>query len=314
MTANVPTTVGADRPLAGIALYNGGFVFLVAMDALIKLLSESYPTGQLVLCRCVFGLLPIMALIAVTGRPLTVVRPRRPGRLVLRGVVHAVAIGSFFYALGRLPLADAYALAFTAPLFITALSWPMLREPVGLRRWIAVTVGFLGVVVMLRPGGAAAALPLDGVLAALVGAFSYALMGAMTRRLSRDETNEAIVVTSTVTVGLLALASLPFGMVMPAGPGDGLLLVALGLLGGTGFLLLTQAYRLSPVAVLAPFEYTTMVYAVALGLLIWGEVPDPQLMVGAGIVIACGLYILHRERLAARRAAAAGPTARPPVR
>ena len=302
MTAADGTAVAtADRPLAGIALYNLSFVFLVAMDIVIKLLAADYPLGQLVMARCVFGLLPILLVVLVSGRGTAALRPRRPGRLVLRGLVHAGALGSFFYALGRLPLADAYALAFTAPLFVTALSMPILREPVGVRRWAAVAIGFVGILVMLRPGSAGIALPADGIAAAIFGAFCFALMSVMTRKLARDETNEAIVLVSTLTVGGLAALTLPFGFVAPVDAVDALALAAVGLLGGTGFLLMTQAFRQAPVAVLAPFEYTTMIYAVVFGFLIWGDVPDAPLFAGAAIVIGCGLYILHRERTLARQ-------------
>ncbi len=304
MTANSPPVPGvADRPLVGIGLYNLSFVFLVAMDIVIKLLVDAYPVGQLVFARSVFGLLPILLVARLGDRRMSALKARNPGRLVVRGLCHAGALGFFFYALGRLPLADAYALAFTAPLFVTALSMPVLGERVGLRRWAAVVIGFGGILVMLRPGGSGEPLPADGVAAVIFAAFCFALMAVLTRKLAREETNEAIVMVSTLTVGALALATLPFGFVLPTSIWDAVGLVAIGLLGSTGFLLLTQAFRRAPVAVLAPFEYTTMIYAVVFGFLIWGDVPDAALLAGAAIVIGCGLYILHRERIAARRAA-----------
>ncbi|NNG05027.1 MAG: DMT family transporter [Inquilinus sp.] len=278
----------------GIGLYCFAIVLLSVMDAMIKWMSAGYPTVQIVFFRSLFGLAPLVFVVARSGG-LAALATRRWGAHLARGLIGVCAALAFFHAFSVMPLADAYAIAFASPLFITALSVPLLRESVGPRRWAAVAVGFGGVVVMLRPGSAG----LDGLLqagaaAALVGTICFAVSVVLIRRLARTETNAAIVFHS----GLVAVAAsallLPFGFVLP-GLVDFLLLAAIGLIGGTGAIAMTAAFRSTPVAILAPFEYTAMIWAVVLGFAFWGDLPDRYVWIGCAIVVASGLYILHRE-------------------
>lgn len=287
---------GAVMPTAvrGIALYTLATFLFAVMDAMIKWLAAGYPTMQIVFFRCVFGLLPVMVLILRAGG-FRLIRTGRPWLQLLRGLFILCTTGLFFFAYSQMPLADAYAIAFAAPLFITALSVPMLGEKVGIRRWSAVVVGFVGVMIMLRPGTTDLSGFFSlGALAALGGTFFYALSATLIRLLSRTESNEAMTLYSTVVAAVGSAVFLPFDFRMPEGS-DWLLLIAIGLIGGVAMLIMTEAFRVAPVAVLAPFEYTAMLWAVLFGYWIWGDLPDAWIAVGSTIVVASGLYIVHRE-------------------
>jgi drug/metabolite transporter (DMT)-like permease len=278
----------------GIALYTWAILVMSAMDTVIKWLSADYPTIQIVFFRSLFGLVPLVVLVVRAGGPATF-RTSRPGIHLLRGLISLGAAFFFFYAFRTLPLADAYAIAFAAPLLVTALSVPMLGEHVGPRRWAAVVVGFIGVAVMLRPGSAGVAGFLSlGALAALAGTFLYALNVTLIRRYSRTETNAALILYSTMVMVAGSLPFLPSAFVMPDATGW-LLLITTGLLGGIGLLAITEAFRIAPVAIVAPFEYTAMLWAVLFGWIFWGDLPDAWIIAGSAIVIGSGLYILHRE-------------------
>ncbi|HET8726133.1 MAG TPA: DMT family transporter [Alphaproteobacteria bacterium] len=278
----------------GIGLYTLAVMLLSVMDAVIKWLSADYSTMQIVFFRSLFGLLPLVVLVAKSGG-LPILKTRRLGAHLLRGLIGLGAAFFFFFAFRVMPLADAYAIAFAAPLFVTALSVPLLGESVGARRWSAVWVGFLGVLIMLRPGTTDLSGFLTiGALAALGGTFCYAFSVTLIRRFSRTETNASLVFYSSCIMVAGSALFMPFEFVVPDGEGW-LLLVITGLLGGTATLAMTEAFRIAPVAVLAPFEYTAMIWAVILGYGIWGDLPDAWILTGSGIVVASGLYILHRE-------------------
>jgi drug/metabolite transporter (DMT)-like permease len=287
--------VTASGNLQAIGLYVVAMGLLSVMDALIKWLSADYHTFQILAFRSLFGLVPILALVMVAQGGLAALKTRRPGAHLLRGAIVAVTASLVFFALGRLPLADAYALFFAAPLFLTALSGPLLGEAVGPRRWLAVLVGFGGVLLMLRPGSGGVGGLIDiGALAALAGALGYAVFGALTRLHSRTESQAALTVWATVVVAVAMLAILPAIWVTPT-PVDWALLIATGLTGGLGSICVVRAFMLAPLSVVAPFEYTAMAWGVALGFLIWGDLPDAFIWGGTAIVVASGLYILYRE-------------------
>jgi drug/metabolite transporter (DMT)-like permease len=182
---------------------------------------------------------------------------------------------------------------------------PLLGEQVGVRRWSAVVVGFMGVLLMTRPGAEALA---PGALLALSGAVFYALAMISIRKLSRTEHPTAIVFYFTLFATLAAAASLPFGQwVTPKSLTDLGLLITIGLIGGFAQFAMTHAFRLAPIAIVAPFDYLAVVFAMVLGYAVWGDLPDAWILGGAAVVILSGLYILHRETvLARRRRAAAG--------
>ena len=301
---SVSVSSSAGREAAGgIGLYVLAVFLLAVMDVLIKWLSASYSTGQIVFFRALFGLLPV-TVVVVTSGGLATLRTKRLGAHIGRGLIQVVAAFSFFYAFRVMPLADAYAIAFAAPIFMTALSVPLLGERVGMRRWLAVGVGFAGVVVMVRPGGEG--LMSIGAAAALVGTLFFSTAAVLIRRFARTETNAAIVVYQTLVMLIVSGATLPFDFVMPDLVDLGLL-ACTGILGGLGILAIAQAFRLAPPAVVAPFEYTAMIWGVGFGYAIWGDLPDEWVIAGGVIVVASGLYILHRETM---RKAPAKPPAR----
>lgn len=285
----------ADRPVRGIVFALLGVSGFALMDAVAKFLGEGYPIGQIVFMRNLFALLPLLFLLW-RGGGLPALRSRQPGLQVLRGLAGFGAVMTFFTGLRYLGLAEATAIGFAAPLFITALSVPLLGERVGLHRWSAVLLGFVGVLIMFRPGSGSLQL---AALLPLAAAFFYGLAMNVTRRLSRTDTTPAIAIYGNLTGLALSLALLPFGWVTPDGS-DISVFAALGLLAGCTTYLLSQAYRFAPSSVIAPFDYIALIWAVALGWLIWDELPDGATWTGVAVVIASGLYILYRETRVAR--------------
>jgi drug/metabolite transporter (DMT)-like permease len=283
---------------AGIGLGALAFGLFSLMDATVKWLSASYPVPQILMCNALFALLPV-GVMAMRRGGRSQLRTRRLGLHLLRGLLGTTSGLLAFYAFSRLPLADAYAIIFATPLLITALSVPILREAVGWRRWSAVVVGFIGVLVMLRPGVA----PIGaGNLAALGAACAAACAVLLMRKLSVTETTTSIAFYSNVTAAVLT--GIAFGpMFVAPTPHDLALMATSGLIGGTALLVLIAAYRRSPAALVAPFQYSQMLWAIMLGALIWGDLPEPVMLLGAAIVTASGLFILYRERTLGRRPA-----------
>ncbi|WP_207460277.1 DMT family transporter [Azospirillum sp. SYSU D00513] len=284
---NVPAAIGCF--VAAIALFS-------VMDTLIKFLSAGYPVAQLMFVRSFVALSLVGGYVLATGG-LASLRTKRLGSHVLRSLAGLASMACFFYAFKHLPLAEVYVLSFAGPLFITALSVPLLGERVGWRRWAAVLVGFGGVLVMARPS--VDALPPFPVLVGLGAAFFYALAMLAVRGLARTESNGAIVTYLLLTcTAASAVFALPV-WVAPSG-GDLLLMGAVGTFGAVAQLFMTQAFRLAPAVVVAPFEYSGMLWATLLGFLVFGEVPTQAVLAGAAIIIASGIYIIHREAVRGR--------------
>lgn len=279
-----------DRPLAGIVIMLVGIAAFAVMDATIKWLTADYPVPQVVALRSWFGL-PLLFLLAMRAGGLQALRTQRPLVHVGRyGLVMLLSL-SFFWALSAMKLVDAITIAFAAPIIITALSVPLLREAVGMRRWIAIGVGFCGVLIMLRPG--------IGVfqwaaLAALGSALVYALLMVTTRVFKSTESTAALMLYPQLGMSLSGILMVNFFWVTPTMQDLALFALA-GFFGSIGVMCLTHAFRLAPVAAIAPFEYTALLWATLLGFLIWGELPDSITLAGASIVIASGLYIIYRE-------------------
>lgn len=294
-SAPSPATRPVDALGGILSLLFAVFAFSV-MDALIKWLSADYPTLQIIFFRGLFAFLPLSVFIARQGG-LAALRTRRPWSHAARSLVGLTSMVLFFYAFAILPLADVVAIGFAGPIFLTALSVPMLGEKVGIRRWCAVMAGFVGVVAMIRPG--AGVVTLDA-LVPVAGAVGYAFAMVFVRRLTATETIASIVFYFTIICTVLSGLAMPFVWVTPASLVDWALLAAVGLCGGFAQLAMTYAFKLAPASLIAPFEYSAMIWGVAFGWLIWSELPDVYIATGAGIVIASGLYILHRETVNAR--------------
>ncbi|MGQ3015978.1 DMT family transporter [Phenylobacterium sp.] len=301
----VPIPGPLQRPAArvgfGILLRVCAMACLAGLFGLVKVASErGVPIFETLFFRNAFAFIPIAIYIWRTSG-FGVLRTTRPGAHATRAMVGLTGMIGGFLAVSHLPLTEATALSFSAPLFMTALSVPLLKESVGPHRWAAVAVGFVGVLIMIRPDPAN--LANIGVIFALIGAVGSALAMITIRQISMTEPGPRIVFYFTVAGALAGLASLPFGWIMPD-PGTFALLVVMGLLGGVGQLLLTEAIRVAPVAVVAPFDYTQLVWASLFAFLVWEELPRALTLVGAGVVAASGLYILYRETRRRREPAA----------
>lgn len=295
-----------DRPLFGILCMNGAVALFVAMDAVIKTVSGAIPTGEIVFFRNLFAFAPILFFMARMSGGLTL-RTRDPLGHLLRGVFGVVSIYGFFLSYKLLPLSQAVALGMSAPLFITLLAIPLLGEQVGLRRWAACIVGFLGVLAMTRPElGGGGTIWQPATLLPVCAAMTYALAMISVRRLSATESSAAIVLYFTAFATCAALASAPLAHWWPElawvwpSPEHWPLVILIGLLGGCAQILLTLGYRHAPASIIAPFEYMALIYGFLFGFAVFGEVPDAALILGGLVVVASGLYILRREALAAR--------------
>lgn len=279
---------GASIGLGILGIVGAGFLFS-SSHAMIKLGAGEYSIIQLVFFRSFFALIPLAPFLLKDGREAFVTK--RPGMHAFRTVSGLASMACFYYALSFLPLADITAINFTMPLFATALSVPLLGEKVGWRRWSAVVVGFTGILLMVRPGSSV----LDPANAiALMSAFLYALAVIAMRQLGTTERSTTTTLYFTLASLVLSAVALPFVWRTPTGF-DWVPLIMLGLLGGFGQLLMTVAYRYAPPAIVAPFDYVAMVWATGYGFLLWGDVPTAGVFAGAAIVIASGLYIIHRE-------------------
>ena len=300
MTVAAPLDPPKDRILAGVALSLSAIFLLAMMDVAVKWLSAGYTTVELVFWRGLFGLIPIAVFIAASGG-LPTLRTGRPLIHAGRGLLHLGAVFCFFYAFSVMPLADAYAIAFSAPLFITALSVPTLGERVGVHRWSAVGVGFVGVLIVFRPweGFGGGGLDPIGAAAALAGALFFALLAISIRWLGRTESSQATIAYSNLVVVCVSGIALLTQPALPAAS-DLILFFGAGLLGGAGIICMTYAFRLAPPSLLSPFEYTAMVWGILFGVLLFGDWPDRWMLIGSAVVVLSGLYILYRETRATR--------------
>jgi len=280
----------ADRIGLGIASILAAVFFFAITDAVAKWLSQTYEPVQIVFLRYVFGLIPVAFLVWRAGG-LGTLRTRRPFLHGLRALVIFTALLLLFTGLRRLPLAEAISVAFTAPLFVTALSGPLLGEPVRARQWAAVLIGFLGALIVIQPGTAAFRVE---SLIVVVSALCFALSALITRRLSRTESTVAIMTYTTIGAGLASLPIMPFVWRTPA-PDDLWLFLTIGLIGSVAGFFVIQAYRNAPPAIVAPFDYTALIWAALIGWIVWQDKPGAPIWLGAGIIAASGLYIIHRE-------------------
>ncbi len=298
-----------DKPLQGIVLIVVAVGIWALHDAAAKWYAAFYPVFVILFWRSLFGALPVFLLASRQGG-LQRMTARLHVLCLLRGTAGFGAFACFVFALPLMPLADALAVAMAAPIFITAAAAFVLKEPVGPHRWGAVLAGFAAVLFMLRPGGD---IPLDGAALLLASILFFTTAMMMTRHLGRVVTTASLTIYTAIAFAVLSAIGAAFSWTWPQWQ-DGLVLAAVGLMAGLAQYAMTAAFRIAPPAVLAPFEYTGLVWGILLGLLLWNEWPSPDMAVGAGVIVASGLYIVYRERLAARRRRAGkgrGTAARP---
>lgn len=285
------TTHSQSQVSTGILMMSVGVASLCVSDAIAKALTADYSPIQIIFIRNIIAL-PFAALIALKLGGRSALVSHRPLAHLLRGVLWLLAAGLFFTSFIYLGLAEATTLIFAMPVFVTAISALLLKEQVGWRRWTAVLAGFLGVLVVIRPGfgtfQAASLLP-------LTTAFFYALLMLSARWVDPRESVWTLMLYLVGAGALLSALLLPFVWVPPRFE-DIWLFLGIALFGTAGITLMTQAFRFAPAAVVAPFDYTALLWATLLGWLLWEEIPDVATYVGAVIIIASGIYIVLRER------------------
>ena len=271
----------------------GAVVAFSLMDVCLKLLSPHYPAMQVAALRGLTSLPLVLLWIALTGG-FAQVRPRRWLLHLLRGVLAVLMLSSFAFALRDLPLAEAYSLFFVAPLLVTALAVPLLGERVGWRRWVAILIGLAGVLVVLRPD--AARMSNLGSVAVLVAAVSYALSAITVRVLGRTESTQSMVFWMISLLTLFAVAS-AWNHWVHVRFEDWPILLTLAISGAIGQYAITEAFKHSDASIVAPFDYTALIWGIGFDWLIWHSMPDRMMLLGAGIIIASGLYLIRRERV-----------------
>ena len=281
---------GALFMLAATALFT-------IMSALVKLVGERLPFTEVMFFRC-FIAMPVVGIIVFRQGDWTVLRTKRRVGHFLRACTGMAAMSSSFYALTLLPLAEHTALSYTTPLFVTLLSIPFLGERPGVHRWGAVLLGFCGIVVIaLGQGAFSTGLHGDHAVgvgfAVLQGVFS-AVTTMLVRGLSATEKSTTIVMWQSLLMTVFTGATLPFFWVTPTAP-ELLILLGIGITGGVAQVLLTEAYASAQVSALGPYSYTSILWATVLGIVVFGTWPGVSMGVGAAMIVAAGLYILHRE-------------------
>lgn len=290
---NAPMTV-EKSPIRAICWMLAAVAVFSLMDTAMKLLSTHYPTLQVTTLRGAASLPFVLAWVLATAGPRSII-PRRWSLHLLRGVLGMLMIGCFVYALRTLPLSTAYTLYFVAPLLVAALSVPLLGEHVGPRRWAAIGVGLIGVLVVLRPG-------VDGIvslpgLMVLAAATAYAVAAVTVSLLTRTDTPQSMVVWFLVLLaGGAAVLAWPNWQSIDWAA-HGWMIAGLGLSGAVGQVALTRAFQLGQASVIAPLEYTGLLWVIGWDLLLWNVLPDRWTWLGGAVIVASGLYLLHRERL-----------------
>ena len=307
--------LSSDNPLAGISLLVFALFLFSLQDVAIKFFSDQYSVLQIVFIRGVIaGVLMVCA--ACFYKTMHELMPKRPWLATLRGLCGFASYTTYYLAIASLPLAEVVALVFTAPLFVILMSAALLREEVGPRRWAAVVVGFIGILIILGPAG-----DFDGagIVLALIAAICYACQSILTRYLSVKDTPLSLAFSTTTTFtiasGLLSIIvamglsnqtsthpSMVFlirDWIMPEPVGLALM-VFLGFNGALAFFCMAKAYCVAPASTVTPFEYTYMIWAVMFGFFLWGEVPRFTTLIGVAVLISSSLYIWQRERCLAK--------------
>ncbi len=280
-----------DHAFAGIALMASGVALFAINDALGKWLLVNYSVGELMLVRSVSALILLAPFIRQAGVAAFISAPR-PWLQLVRVLFSTLEVAMFFWAVSYLPLADTVTFYLAGPIYVTALSVFVLGEQVGWRRWLAVLVGFAGVLIALRPSAASITLP---ALIALAGSMIFAALMIVTRFLR--ETSNTVLVTGQIAGTLLfGLVTAPFGWITPP-PLDFALLCLFGVISIVALACVAGALKLAPASTVSPYQYTFILWAIVLGYIVFGDVPDAFTLGGAVIIVGAGLYILWREQV-----------------
>jgi len=287
--------------MRGIGLKVASVGIFVIMSSLLKA-AEGVPAGELVFFRSFFAIFPIVLVLAWRGEFFDSLKTRDPVGHIIRGLVGVASMGFGFYGLTKLPLPESVSISYASPLAVVVLSALLLKEHVRLYRWSAVLVGLVGVLIIMWPrltifsdGSQAGNEQLIGAISAFAGAICAAFAMIAVRRLVHTEKTTTIVIYFSLTSSVLALVTLPFGWVWPTWQ-QAVLLIGAGFAGGIAQLLLTSSYRHADLSIIAPFEYTSMILSIAVGYIVFGDVPTVQMLVGGLIVVGSGIFIIYRER------------------
>jgi len=288
----------------GIGVMILGTALLTGNDAASKYLTEAYPIGQVICLRqaaALLAMIPYIIWVTGWGR----LRVHAWGRQMARGLLFTVSAGLMVTALSLLPIATVIAITFAGPIFVALLSASMLGERVNTARWIAILIGFAGVLIAVRPTSPAFEWAL---LIPLATAFTTGVRDIMTRQLSRTETSVSILFVSTGVVMLAGLATAPFGWKAVTWVDGGWFLIAGALHAGANFLMI-EAFRLGAAAMIAPFRYTALLWALLVGFAVWGDLPDPWIVAGGVVIVAAGVLMLRSETPTGGGAGRANPGA-----
>lgn len=274
----------------GVVAMVVGAGLLTLNDAVSKYLTEHYPLGQVIALRQAAALLVIMPYAwRVTG--LAALRPVNLGGQLFRGLLFVTGTGLILLSLSLLPLSFVTIVLFSSPLFVALLSAPMLGERVDARQWAAIALGLAGVMLIVRPAGIEFQWP---VLLPVAAAAVNALRDTFTRRLSRTDSSISVLLWSGVLVLIAGLCTLPLGW-KPVDLKGAMWLLAAGILNASAHFMVIEAFRLGNAAVVAPFRYSGMLWAMLVGFLVWREVPDAWMLTGAAIVVCAGVYMVRHE-------------------
>jgi drug/metabolite transporter (DMT)-like permease len=291
----------------GIMLKVAATLLFMIMATAIKLAADHVPAGQLVFARSTIGLVPVLAVLGWHGQIMSALRTNRLMGHAWRGAIGTASMLAWFMSLHLLPMPEAMALNYASPLIIVILSVVLLGEVVRIYRWSAVIIGLLGVLIVLSPrltllaAGTAGGTELAGIAVALFSAFAAALAMIQVRSLVASEGTPSIVVYFSLSASLFALLTVPFGWVWPT-PWEWGLIVAAGMIGGVAQLMMTESYRHADASTIATFDYTSMLWSLILGWLVFGDVATPAVLVGTAIIIGSGVFIIIRERQLGRQA------------
>ncbi len=277
----------------GITLMLAAVFCFALLDATAKYLSNIIPALETAWCRYFVNFV-LAVLFFRPWRNWSEYATRRPWLQVLRALLLLVITILSFTAVHYLPLAVTSSVQFAGPLLATALAGPVLGEWPGPRRWAAVTVGFIGVLIVIRPGAATFN---PATLLTVAAALCFAFYSLTTRTLSATDSPNGMAIYAAGLSSILLAPAMPVVAVMPPSWMVASALVATGVFGGLGHWLLIMAHRDAPPTVLAPFNYTQLIWAIALGFFIFGNSPDHATLIGAGLIVASGLYALYRERV-----------------
>jgi len=280
-----------NAPLLGVAYMCAGVLLFVIGDALSKDLVTNYSVPQIAFVKSMATLIVLLPWI-LRANTRTRLKTSRPWMHLMRAAFGLTEMACFLLALRTIPLADATAIYYAAPLIATALSVVVLREHVSVQRWGAVAVGFVGMLIILQPE---ASLGL-GTVYITMGMVLYATLMIVNRVMGASETTTSMVLYAVISETIVMGALAPFFWT-PMSLFDALHMAALGLVITLGIFAFTRAYMMAPVATVAPFDYTALIWAVLFGFVFWGELPALAVWLGAGLILMCGLYVLYREHI-----------------